>query len=385
MLQLLNLFHKNGYDITFGSAASRNDHSADFGPFNADVIELKINDSEVDSRFKDINPDVVIFDRFMTEEQFGWKIDENCPNALKILDTEDLHFLRDARYQAYRTDKKAEDFYNSDLSKREIAAMYRCDLNLIISSAEMAILKEHFRLPENILHYLPFLIASVSENHQSFEDRDGFMSIGNFLHKPNRDAVIYLKEKIWPEIRQKLPEATIHMYGAYPDDTIMKFHDPSKGFFIKGHVNDTEKIFEQHRVLLAPLRFGAGLKGKFFDCMKTGTPSVTFPVGAEGISKNSFWNGAVAASEEEFIERSIAIYQNNELWKQSVQNGYEILNNNFKEEIFSAEFIQRIENIRKNLESHRSENFIGEMMKYHLSRSTRFLSKYIEIKNKFLQ
>ncbi len=385
MLQLLQLFYENDYEIFFGSAASRNENSADLKEYEAEMIQLKINDPEVNSVLQKIDPDIVIFDRFMTEEQFGWRVDENCPKALKILDTEDLHFLRNARFQAFKEEKEASDFYNTDLSKREIAAIYRCDLSLIISSAEMAILERHFNIPEKILLYLPFLIDEISKEHSGYKKRKDFMSIGNFLHKPNRDAVIYLKKMIWPKIRKRLPEADLYLYGAYPDDVMMKFHDPKNGFIIKGHIQDTEQIFEQHRVLLAPLRFGAGLKGKFFDSMKYGMPSVTFPVGAEGISEKSFWNGAVASSEEDFVDQSVAIHVNEEKWKKSVQNGYEILNNNFRKEKFSEEFMSRIQNTKINLNEHRSQNFIGEMMKYHLSRSTRFLSKYIEIKNKFQQ
>ncbi|MEO2127507.1 MAG: glycosyltransferase [Christiangramia sp.] len=381
MLQLLDFFLAERYEIFFGSTAARTERSARLSEKGIGLLELKLNDSEMDEKFQALAPDVVLFDRFMTEEQFGWKIDENCPRAMKILDTEDLHFLRAAREQAYRTAQPEASFYFSDIAKREISAMYRCDLNLIISRKEWQILKEHFSFPKGQLYYLPFLIEPVESTQPGFTERKDFMSIGNFLHKPNRDAVIYLKENLWKPIRQKLPEANLYIYGAYPDQKILALHDPENGFLVQGHVEDAFSVFRKHKVLLAPLRFGAGLKGKFFDAMQTGTPSITFPVGAEGIAEAASWPGKICQDTEGFVKETVALYQDQTSWEQSVLKGEKVLEN-FRTALFSNQFRSRIHKISAAIEKHRSGNFTGEMMKFHLMRSTRFLSKYIEIKNK---
>src|SRR5690606_21959094 len=100
----------------------------------------------------------VLFDRFMIEEQYGWRVQQECPSALKILDTEDLHSLRHARQQVVKKGKEhqALDLY-SDLAKREIAAILRCDLSLIISEIEMDLLLSTYHIDPSLLHYLPFL------------------------------------------------------------------------------------------------------------------------------------------------------------------------------------------------------------------------------------
>ena len=102
MMQLLNLFLEDKYDVTFASTAAVSERSATFKTQNIPVKNILLNDSSFDVFVKELNPEIVIFDRYITEEQFGWRISESCPNALKILDTEDLHFLRKAREEAVR-------------------------------------------------------------------------------------------------------------------------------------------------------------------------------------------------------------------------------------------------------------------------------------------
>jgi len=164
----------------------------------------------------------------MTEEQFGWRVAEQCPGALRILDTEDLHCLRVGRQLALKEERQ---FKNNDLisdhAKREIASIYRCDLSLIISPIEMGNLRDFFRVDTSLLHYLPFMLESIINEEKNkwlpYEERKHFISIGNFLHEPNWDAVRYLKEEIWSKIRYKLPDAELHIYGAYSSDKFFNY------------------------------------------------------------------------------------------------------------------------------------------------------------------
>ena len=127
-------------------------------------VEIKLNDESFNDFVRDLNPEIVLFDRFMIEEQYSWRVTNECPNAMKILDTEDLHFLRNARQNA---SKKGIEFTNdllfSDLAKREIAAILRCDLSLIISKQEIEILQNQFKIDESLLYYLPFLEESITK------------------------------------------------------------------------------------------------------------------------------------------------------------------------------------------------------------------------------
>ena len=250
----------------------------------------------------------------------------------------------------------------------------------------MELLVSEFRIPEEILHYLPYLLESISidelQNLPSFEDRKDFISIGNFLHEPNWNAVISLKEKIWPLIRKKLPEANLHIYGAYPSEKVFNLHDEKRGFIVNGRAGDSSEVMRNARICLAPIRFGAGLKGKLIEAMQNGTPSVTTSIGAEGINNNLPWNGFIAHSDNEFITKAVELYSDENLWNQKQMAGIEIINARFCKEEFQGNLKSRLEEIKTNLEAHRYRNFTGEMLKHHLHKSTYYMSRFIEEKNR---
>src|SRR6185437_9590273 len=121
------------------------------------------------------------------------------------------------------------------------------------------------------------------ERDLGFSGRNGFCSIGNFRHPPNFDALVWLKSELWPAIRRELPGAVMSCYGAYPTPQAKVLESPADGFWIRGPVDDAVAMLSRHRVALAPLRFGAGIKGKILDSWQAGLPVVTTPIGAEGM------------------------------------------------------------------------------------------------------
>lgn len=195
MLQLIALFQKQDYSITFLCSASPSEFSFDLNQISVETQSIQLNDSSFDLLIQKLNPAVVLFDRFMIEEQYGWRVMENCPNALRILDTEDLHFLRKAREQAFKQNRTLviED-YISDTFKREMASIYRCDLTLLISEYEMQLATETFKIDPALLYYLPFLSDEINTNVPKFGARKHFVSIGNFLHEPNWQTVLQQKK-----------------------------------------------------------------------------------------------------------------------------------------------------------------------------------------------
>jgi glycosyltransferase involved in cell wall biosynthesis len=387
MLQLIELFQNQGYEITFASAAAEGEHATDLSAFGVKQVSVKLNDSSFDDFARGLNPQIVVFDRFMTEEQFGWRVAEHCPNAIRILDTEDLHCLRHARQEALKQNRdfQPSDFFN-EVAKREIASIYRCDLSLIISEYEMQVLKTTFKADEALLHYLPFMLEQISDEDQKawlpFEERQHFVTIGNFLHPPNWDAVQYLKAEIWPLIRKRLPEAEMHVYGAYCSDKHRQLHSEKDGFHINGRIENAAEVIGKAKVLLAPLRFGAGLKGKLVEAMQCGTPSVTTTIGAEAMHGNLPWSGAAADSAEDFAQAAIQLYTDTVVWRVAQQNGAEIINQIYPKKQLGNRFIQRLAGLQSELKSHRQQNFIGAMLMHHSMRSTEFMSRWIEEKNK---
>ena len=190
MLQLMEQFLQEDWNITFASPAEKSDNGADLSSLGIDTVSIVLNNTSFDNFIKDLQPTIVLFDRFMMEEQFGWRVIENCSNAIRILDTEDLHFLRKTRHQQLKKEEafSVEALLNSDDTKREIASILRCDMSLIISTYEMDLLKNIFKIDKKILYYLPFLLDKIDDNQikkwKSFEERAHFIFIGNFFTNP---------------------------------------------------------------------------------------------------------------------------------------------------------------------------------------------------------
>ncbi len=389
MLQLIRFFLRHNYFVTFVSTATKTERSHNLESLGVQTHTIFLNDSSFDTLAQKINPEIVIFDRFLTEEQFGWRITENCPNALKILDTEDLHFLRYARQQALKNKKPINNNYLvNDYTKREIASIYRCDLSLIISKFEFRLLKDVFHIHKRILRYLPFLQNSITkellDSFPTFNDRKDFIAIGNFKHQPNWEAVRYLKTDIWPKIRQKLPNASLLIYGAYTTQKVLQLHNENENFIIKGSTNNLKETFTNARVCLAPLLFGAGLKGKLIDSMRYGTPNITTSIGAEGMHNNLEWNGFIENDPNEFALKAIKLYSNQSVWEKSQQNGIEILNTCFSKEKFEKKFLNRIKKLQKKLPLYRTYNVVGQILHSQELNSSKYFSKWIEEKNKNL-
>ena len=182
MIQLILLFKKQGFEITFASPAQDSDFMMDLKIFGVDKKSIVLNCATFDLFVKELNPEVVLFDRFMMEEQFGWRVIENCPNALRILDTEDLHCLRLSRQKALKENRPFDqlDLLVEDVAKREIASILRCDLSLMISQFEMELLETVFKTDPNLVYYLPLLVDNTDScvlEWAAFEKRNNFIFI----------------------------------------------------------------------------------------------------------------------------------------------------------------------------------------------------------------
>lgn len=401
MMQLLEAFLAVGWQVTFASPASSGEYKADLQALGIDERAIVLNDSGFDAFVRELAPDVVLFDRFMMEEQFGWRVAKHCPQALRVLETCDLHGLREARQRLLKARLKAspdaDDFselfatgtatlYNAmasaDVTLREIAALYRCDLNLMISDAESHLLATLFKVPEALLHWCPLMLDAQTSALPGFADRQHFLSIGNFRHEPNWDAVLWLKQTLWPLIRQQLPEAQLHVYGAYTPPKATALDNPKQGFRVLNRAPDALQVMARARVNLAPLRFGAGIKGKLADAMLCGTPSVTTPVGAEGMHGALAWPGAIGQSATALANAAIALYSDPHRWQLAHDAGNYLLAERFGRERHARALVQRIESLLARLAEHRLANFTGAMLQHHQHKSTQYMAQWIEAKNR---
>ena len=383
MLQLLTSFKENNYELVFASTAQQTEYSTNLAELGIKTAQIQLNHSSFNDFIKDLEPDVVVFDRFMIEEQFGWRVAESAPQALRILNTEDLHSLRNTREICHKKEISftTEYWMENDMTKREIASIYRSDLTLLISSVETELLKNTFNIPEDLLLTLPFMLDIVSnekiKEFPSFEDREDFIFIGNGKHAPNIDAIHYLKIAIWPLIRKELPNANLNIYGGYLPQRITEMHKPAVGFRVNGWLKNLDDTLQQSRINLAPLRFGAGLKGKVVDGMRNGTPTITTTVGAEGILDLT----TIGSTLEDFAKKAIALYTDKAAWLKTQQEQFTITTTQFAKEKVVTSLFNKIDGLKQNLKEHRTKNFIGLLLQHQTMASTKFMSKWIEEKN----
>jgi glycosyltransferase involved in cell wall biosynthesis len=312
------------------------------------------------------------------------------------LDTEDLHFLRRARQKALSQEKPLSEIFSEifndeiDLSTedacREIASIYRSDLTLILSDHEMDLLKNRFRVDPELLEIFRFCYREIPKT-PGFDDRSHFVAIGNFRHPPNADGTLWLKTQIWPEIRKKLraqgQKPELHIYGAYPSKEAMNLSSSEQGFIVKGPAADVHETLKHYRVNLAPLRFGAGIKGKISDGWRAGAPVVTTPIGAEGMilqGESPSFGGKITRSASEFADAAALLYTEKMEWTQAQETGYAVLRGLFDHCSNSERLRERLSVLTQNIEKYRDRNFIGKMLRHQSLRSTEYFSRWLELK-----
>lgn len=231
-----------------------------------------------------------------------------------------------------------------------------------------------------------------------FEDRKDYVTVGGFKHAPNIDSIRLLKYEIWPRIRKQLPTSRLHIYGAYPTHEILAMHDERTGFIVHGAVDDLDAVLRKGRVLLALLRFGAGIKGKIVDAWRCGCPVVTSPVGAEGMTNNESnassnidgeqftneidgsWGGMIASDTNNFVDAAVKVYTHKDHWRscQDKENGLLKLLFDGRTNLPLVE--DSICNGIMDLSRRRRLDVVGAILWRGAQRSTEYFSRWIELK-----
>ncbi|MBU2863515.1 glycosyltransferase [Reinekea forsetii] len=381
-LDVLQIIEEMGFSIHIACTAEATPFQADFDQLGYATHAIDVNCSSFDQWVAKLQPALVIYDRFVMEEQFGWRVREQVPNALTLLDTSDLHCLRIAREKAFKHNKAINLF--NETAVREISAISRCDFTLMISKAEIDILKTEFNIPSFKCLYLPFLVSKLPKPSQiRFKDRQHLVMIGGFKHEPNRDATRWLREALWPAIRPLLPNGTeMHVFGAYADHAMNQLNAPKVGFFVKGRTESSLKTVEQYRLNLAPIRFGAGQKGKILEGWLTGTPTLTTPIGAESMLGDQPNIYELSDKPELFAKQVAHYYLNEGQWQELQSDGYQRIAKDFLKESQIGAFTSTLENALTNVANHRSQDFWQQLMWQNQLGAMKYMSRWIEAKNK---
>jgi O-antigen biosynthesis protein len=276
-------------------------------------------------------PVAAVFCHSETEERFAKSYYELSPSTVRLLDTVDLAFLREARRAAVALGLREEPrltpaSIGAD-GLAELAAARRSDMTLVVSSYERDLLIDSFFTP-------PERVVIVSNIHEPdaelrpFGARDGFVFLAGFAHQPNVDAVVWLARHVWPLIRQRLPGARLDIYGSAMPRAVGALDDPASGVFVRGFARDHRAVLAGARVMLAPLRYGAGVKGKIGEALAVGTPVVTTPVGAEGMDESGVALG-VAELPAGLAELAQRMHDDEDEWQRRSTAGLAVLRERF--------------------------------------------------------
>lgn len=387
MAQLIHSFTRAGYTTYFASPADPPRQTPALEALHIKSLYLPLNRQQASDTIRDLQPDIVLFDRFMTEEQFAWRVQEEAPHALRILNTEDLHSLRQARHAALEQGVHCDlSFWlQQEITLRELASILRSDLSLIISGSECNWLAKTELVPREIIFYLPFMYDSIksykTHSYNNYSNRSDFVFFGYGKHHPNADAVRFMVNRIWPGIRKKLPGVSLAVYGKnYPSD-IQELHNPKEGISIEGWQENLDPLIARARVNLVPLRFGAGLKGKIVHALQHGTPSIMTAIAAEGLFDSPGYERWIAEDPEEFAQKAVQLYEDETLWKDAVARGRAHLAKELDLDLHHKKLHTKLDQLHKGLETHRNKQLISRMLNYQGLLSARYMAKWIEAKN----
>jgi glycosyltransferase involved in cell wall biosynthesis len=321
--------------------------------------------SLTDSALAPLTPSLVIFDRFLMEEQFGWRTRHLWPNARALVDTIDLHALRRARERSGSVIPSDEEFGDDLL--RELASLHRAGGALVVSPIELELLVKRFSFPPERVACVPFS-AVIEPSLPGFHERANFCFLGNFRHAPNLDSVLWLLVEHWPKIRARLPHAELHLYGAYPPAQISA-HKGKNGVFSHGYVQDHRSALRSHRCLLGPLRFGAGIKGKVMEAWACGTPVAGTALTFEGM-------GNAGLRSDTLAEETCDLYESQSAWEAESARGIAEVESLFSPSNVRAAFLGFL------AESPATAGLTGRMLRHQSNNATKYFSRWIEAKNR---
>lgn len=375
-LEMSQFLQRLGYDLVGVAPGVASSHSEAWNKNGVRTLTCDPNSSVSAKDLEALSPDLVVYDRFYTEEKYGWRARELWPEALHVIDTSDLHSLRGARQRALQAGADVihphADFFGEDFL-REMASLHRADVCLVVSRHEAQWLTQQGFEKDRVC-YLPFS-AKADSTLKPESDRHGFCFLGTYRHAPNLDAARWLASELWPAVRQQMPRAELHLYGSYPTQEISQLHGKN-GIFSHGYVEDHRKAIASHRVMLAPLRFGAGIKGKILEAWATGTPVLGTPLAFEDMG-SGFSEFQDVAGFVKLIQR----FQEPQYWQTNVDRGLAQLSAQFDRETIFKTFAEFLASSRRDLPNIR-RSLTGRLLRHHGAQSIKYFSQWIEEKNK---
>lgn len=317
---LLKIYKELGYDVTFMPTDLKymNGYTDVLLKFGIKCL-CETHVSSVRKHLKDNGKDYrfVFVCRAPLAAQYIKDIRRFAPQAVTILNVSDLHYLRETR-AAHVRGSTIGSWRAKRLKAIELRAIRDCDVTIVVSSVELDLLRT--ALPHADVRLIPLLFVEASPDCPSFESRSDVLFIGGFYHAPNADAVTYFCKDIWPCVRETVPGIMFHVVGDISPALARTFTN-NPGVIVHGYVRNISDIFRSVRLSIAPLRFGAGIKGKVATSLAYGVPVVCSAVAIEGMKEEIGRCVAIADDPADFACAVTKIYNDPSLWKRLSYGG----------------------------------------------------------------
>ncbi len=245
-----------------------------------------------------------------------------------MFDTVDLHFLREGREARLKHDPDL-DVAVAARKEQELRLARSADMTLVVSPIEKAILADESK-NEIDVRIVPTIFPPAETSATGFTERRDVVFIGSFDHSPNVDAVLYFAREIFPRVLERIPDVVFRVIGPHPTPEIRELACPT--IDILDFVADVTPVFDRARLSVAPLRFGAGVKGKVNQSMSLGVPTVVTSIAAEGMHLVHEKNAMIADDPENFADAVVRLWTSRELWESLSTAGLENVREHFSVE-----------------------------------------------------
>ncbi|MFZ5645001.1 MAG: glycosyltransferase [Bacillota bacterium] len=307
--QYIKLFAELGLNVVFMGA-----NSSKFEPYTTSLLQKGVEvlyENSILEMYKwiEINGKYINYVLLNRPHISAKYIDQlkKYTNAKMIYYGCDLHYLRELR--EYNITLNKDNLKASERWKRiEFHIINKCDVIYYLSTYEIEVIKKHF--PGKTVRLIPINIYEnfLIDKAKPFKERSKLLYVGGFGHKPNVDAVVWFSEKIFPKILAHVPEIKLYIVGSKPTEEVKNLQ--SNNIIVTGYVTNDElaRIYGESRVVIVPLRYGAGVKGKVIEAMYYGVPVVSTGMGVEGLADISD-KLVVADGEDRFALEVISLYK----------------------------------------------------------------------------
>ena len=279
-------------------------------------------------RERGLRIDTVMACRYHVAREVLPLVRKHAPSARLVFDTVDLHYVRESRQAELENDATLRRLAGHT-RRLELDVVTRSDATLVVSTAEVGLLSNES--PQAHLAVLSN-VHEISGRGADYSSRAGLVFVGGFRHLPNVDAVRWFVTDIFPLIQEQIPEVRFHCIGAGVPPEIAELAE-TDGVEIHGHVADLDPFMDTVRVSVAPLRFGAGVKGKINMSLAHGQPVVATRLAVEGMHLTDDWDVLVADGPAEFAACVVRLYNDRVLWERLAENGLSNVEAHFSMEV----------------------------------------------------